>query len=195
MKSPKWTGSPARSRTSLSASTRKGPNSKSSSTLWSFARRHETHHHRKDLHNLRNHHTRSGRNLHGERPEQRMLQRYSEGHLRRERCRILYKPGARGRLPFRRSHSGYLRRKGHNYSYWNRKHRRHVTPQTETGTYTVNPDCTGTYEVQVSSGGFTAHAFFVIDEGGNELQIVPTDPGTVVTCIARKQFPAGHWEQ
>src|SRR5215831_3732316 len=25
---------------------------------------------------------------------------------------------------FRRSHSGYLRRKGHNYSYWNRKHRR-----------------------------------------------------------------------
>jgi len=70
-----------------------------------------------------------------------------------------------------------------------------VTPQTETGTYTVNPDCTGTYEVQVSPGGFTAHAFFVIDEGGNELQIIPTDPGTVVTCIARKQFPAGHWEQ
>jgi len=59
----------------------------------------------------------------------------------------------------------------------------------------VNPDCTGTYEVQVSPGGFTAHAFFVIDEGGNELQIIPTDPGTVVTCIARKQFPAGHWEQ
>ena len=47
-----------------------------------------------------------------------------------------------------------------------------VTPQTETGTYTVNPDCTGTYEVLISPGGFTADAFFVIDDGGNELQII-----------------------
>jgi hypothetical protein len=62
-------------------------------------------------------------------------------------------------------------------------------PQTENGTYTVNPDCTGTYEVQISPGGFTAHAFFVIDDGGNELQIIVTDPGNVITCIARKQFP------
>lgn len=70
-----------------------------------------------------------------------------------------------------------------------------VSPQTENGTYTVNSDCTGTYEVQVSPGGFTAHAFFVIDDGGNELQIIPTDAGTVVTCIARKQFPESHWER
>src|SRR5215472_13882370 len=62
-------------------------------------------------------------------------------------------------------------------------------PQTETGTYRVNPDCTGTYEVQISPGGFTAHAFFVIDDGGNELQIIVTDPGNVITCIARKQLP------
>ena len=61
-------------------------------------------------------------------------------------------------------------------------------PQTETGTYTVNPDCTGTYEVLISPGGFRAHAFFVIDDGGNELQIIVTDPGNVITCIARKQF-------
>jgi len=64
-------------------------------------------------------------------------------------------------------------------------------PQTETGTYTVNPDCTGTYEVQISPGGFTAHAFFVIDDGGNELQIIVTDPGTVINCIARRLFPKG----
>lgn len=64
-----------------------------------------------------------------------------------------------------------------------------VTSQTEKGTYTVNPDCTGTYEVQISPGGFTAHAFFVIDDDGNELQIIVTDPGTVITCIARRQFP------
>jgi len=62
-------------------------------------------------------------------------------------------------------------------------------PQTETGTYTVNPDCTGTYEVTISPGGFTAHASFVIDDDGNELQIIVTDPGNVITCIARKQFP------
>jgi hypothetical protein len=64
-------------------------------------------------------------------------------------------------------------------------------PQTETGTYTVNPDCTGTYEVTISPGGFTTHASFVIDDDGNELQIIVTDPGNVITCIARKQFPKG----
>jgi len=63
-------------------------------------------------------------------------------------------------------------------------------PQAESGHYKVNPDCTGTYEVQIPPGGsFTAHAFFVIDDGGNELQIIVTDPGNVITCIARKQFP------
>lgn len=68
-------------------------------------------------------------------------------------------------------------------------------PQTETGTYTVNPDCTGTYEVTISPGGFTAHASFVIDDGGKELQIIVTDAGNVITCIARKQFPASDPEE
>jgi len=39
-------------------------------------------------------------------------------------------------------------------------------PQTENGTYAVNPDCTGTYEVTISPGGFTTHASFVIDDDG-----------------------------
>jgi hypothetical protein len=30
---------------------------------------------------------------------------------------------------------------------------------------------------------------FVIDDGRNELQIIVTDPGFLITCIARKQFP------
>jgi hypothetical protein len=65
-----------------------------------------------------------------------------------------------------------------------------VSPGVETGTYTVNPDCTGTYTVE--GGGLTIDAFFVIDQGGNELKIVITDPGNVIDCVARKQFPENH---
>ena len=70
-----------------------------------------------------------------------------------------------------------------------------IVPVTETGTYKVNPDCTGTYTVQISPIGLTAHGFFVIDDSGNELQIIVTDPGTVITCIARRQYPMGDWRQ
>lgn len=63
-----------------------------------------------------------------------------------------------------------------------------IVPGTFKGVYTVNPDCTGTYTVQ-NSLGLTVHAFFVIADGGNELYIVITDPGTVITCIARRQLP------
>ena len=59
-----------------------------------------------------------------------------------------------------------------------------------TGTYQVNPDCTGTYTV---TGGI--EAFFVIDEAGNELKIVIQNPGTAINCVARKQFPEHHDER
>lgn len=62
-----------------------------------------------------------------------------------------------------------------------------VSAGVEAGTYQVNPDCTGTYTV--SGGGITIDAFFVMDHDGNELQIVITDPGNVINCVARKQFP------
>jgi hypothetical protein len=62
-----------------------------------------------------------------------------------------------------------------------------VAQGTETGTYTVNSDCTGTYKVE--GGGLTVDGFFVIAQDGNELQIVITDTGNVINCIARKQFP------
>ena len=61
-------------------------------------------------------------------------------------------------------------------------------PSTETGTYKVNPDCTGTYTVQLSLG-FTANAFFAIADGGNEIQIIVTDPGAVITCNAKRLYP------
>jgi hypothetical protein len=70
-----------------------------------------------------------------------------------------------------------------------------IVPVTYVGTYTVNRDCTGTYTVEVSPLGLTTHAFFVIADGGNELQIVITDQGTAITCIARRQFPVSDSEQ
>ena len=60
-----------------------------------------------------------------------------------------------------------------------------VSEGTETGTYTVKPDCTGTYTVE--GGGLTIDAFFVIDQDGNELKVVITDAGNVINCVARKQ--------
>ncbi len=60
-----------------------------------------------------------------------------------------------------------------------------------TGTYTVNPDCTGTLTLQISPVGITGHAFFVISDNGAELRAINTDPGSVITTTARRQFPAG----
>jgi len=58
----------------------------------------------------------------------------------------------------------------------------------------VNADCTGTYTVQISAPiGITATAYF--DDGANGLQIITTDAGAVITCVARRQFPAGDWRQ
>ena len=57
------------------------------------------------------------------------------------------------------------------------------------GTYTVNSDCTGTYTVQLTPFGFSSQAFFAIDSNGDELQIIVIDPGSVITCVAKKLFP------
>lgn len=64
-----------------------------------------------------------------------------------------------------------------------------IVPVTESGTYKVNPDCTGTYEVLISPVGFTAHYFFVIDNNGGELQVICTDSGVVFSGSAQKIFP------
>jgi hypothetical protein len=60
---------------------------------------------------------------------------------------------------------------------------------TEIGTYTVNSDCTGTYTVQIDPFGITSNAFFAIDTNGDELEIIVTDPGSAITCVAKKLYP------
>ncbi len=63
-----------------------------------------------------------------------------------------------------------------------------ILPVTVTGTYTVNPDCTGTMILQVSPIAVTVHVLFVIDDSGNEFQAIETDDGLVITRIGRRLF-------
>jgi hypothetical protein len=64
-----------------------------------------------------------------------------------------------------------------------------------TGTYTVNPDCTGTFTLQVTFppstgvGVVPVDVFFVIDNGGDEFQAIETDAGFVITRIGRRLYP------
>jgi hypothetical protein len=66
---------------------------------------------------------------------------------------------------------------------------------TITGTYAVNPDCTGTFTLQVAPIGITTRLSFVIDDTANELLVICTDPGVVLTGTARRQFSRGDARQ
>jgi hypothetical protein len=54
------------------------------------------------------------------------------------------------------------------------------------GTYVVNPDCTGSYTLQLP-GNISATSNFVIDNGGREIQIINVTNGRVLSGVARKQ--------
>jgi hypothetical protein len=66
---------------------------------------------------------------------------------------------------------------------------------TAKGTYTVNPDCTGTYAVLITPGGFTAHYSFAIFDSGNAFKYICTDTGVVYSGISTRQYPVGDWRQ
>ena len=68
-----------------------------------------------------------------------------------------------------------------------------VVPLGATGTYKVNPDCTGTYTISGSTG--TTHLVFVIADSGNEIHAICIDPGSVLTHTFRRQFPASDWRE
>ena len=54
-----------------------------------------------------------------------------------------------------------------------------------TGTYTVNPDCTGTETLNLP-GNQTVHTTFVIAANGNEIFDEVTDPHVVITGIGKR---------
>jgi hypothetical protein len=60
---------------------------------------------------------------------------------------------------------------------------------TIVGTYQVNPDCTGTAELQVSPFAITVHVLFVITDDGDGFQAMETDDGLVITRVGRKLHP------
>ena len=64
-----------------------------------------------------------------------------------------------------------------------------IVPVAATGTYKVNPDCTGTYTLPGTT------LFFVIGDSGNEIQAICIDPGVVLAHVLRRQFPVGDWRQ
>ncbi|HEY6373129.1 MAG TPA: hypothetical protein VIX37_21315, partial [Candidatus Sulfotelmatobacter sp.] len=63
------------------------------------------------------------------------------------------------------------------------------------GTYTMNPDCTGSLTLNVSPLGIAVHADFVITDGGAEFRAMVTDSGSAVTVVGRKQFRSGEFDR
>lgn len=55
------------------------------------------------------------------------------------------------------------------------------------GTYTINSDCTGSFTF-TDGGVATLSLDIVIDDNGDELRMIGTSPGTVLTVIGYKQF-------
>lgn len=53
------------------------------------------------------------------------------------------------------------------------------------GTYTVNPDCTGSETL--NAGGKVSHSRFVLVNHGKEVFDMGSDPGVIVTGVAKKQ--------
>ena len=62
-----------------------------------------------------------------------------------------------------------------------------IFQRTYTGTYKVNPDCTGS-EVSKDNFGKTVKCDFVIVAGGKEIQVIETDTNTAVVGCLKHQL-------
>ena len=69
-----------------------------------------------------------------------------------------------------------------------------IAKLTLQGTYSVNPDCTGSMTLFVFELGGSFNADFVIDDDGAELRVILTDPGIVESRVYKKQFTRGRKE-
>lgn len=58
----------------------------------------------------------------------------------------------------------------------------------QTGTYTVNSDCTGTFSIELAPGK-TANYFFVIANDGSEFRAICVDKFAVLTRIGTRLYP------
>ena len=66
-----------------------------------------------------------------------------------------------------------------------------IVPETLSGTYTVNADCTGTTTVNVYHGGVlarTSNLNLVWDNNQREFRAIFLTPGTVLTVNGRRMF-------
>jgi hypothetical protein len=70
-----------------------------------------------------------------------------------------------------------------------------LSPVTIQGTYSVDPDCTGSMVLAVSPFNETTNLSFVIDRDGEELRFIHTDPGEVQSGTFTKQFQGSHKEE
>jgi hypothetical protein len=64
-----------------------------------------------------------------------------------------------------------------------------IIRRTFSGTYTVNPDCTGSITITFITGtpGRVSASDFVIVDGGKGLLLINTNPGEVIVGSARRQ--------
>lgn len=61
-----------------------------------------------------------------------------------------------------------------------------VTRYPINGTYTVDRDCTGTLTINMPNGFVLTNDFVILDEG-KEINLIQTNPGTVVTGVLKRQ--------
>jgi hypothetical protein len=56
-----------------------------------------------------------------------------------------------------------------------------------TGTYTVNPDCTGTAQIDLSDGSPSIHLSIVVEQRGREVRTVVDNPGIATISLGVKR--------
>jgi hypothetical protein len=61
-----------------------------------------------------------------------------------------------------------------------------IARRTYTGTYTVKDDCSGSAVYQDSLGN-TFHEDLVVMNGGNQIAVIVTDPGAVISFVDVRQ--------